>query len=746
MDPWTRALLCGLTVTAIAFPGTTTLGQDTGDRPWDEALRGPLPRWRAGGPPPEDPNQSRTPYALHLDGALGGPTSGLIESPAEYAPMNGVLFRYSTFAWDDVVTDCVAALTGDPAHDEIAYVVVSSISQQNAATSQFAAAGADLGKVQFFIMPTDSIWIRDYGPHFIRQSSAPAIADSHYYPGRPLDNFVPTRLGDDALLQPTYDMGLYYSGGNFQPGPNRSGFTTSLVHLDNPDFGDASIGQLYQQFQGIDTLHIMPKLPFSVDGTGHIDMWMYLIDDDTVIISRFLPGSNSDAITITENAVIYMEQLGFEVFRVPAHNGWHPYDSGCHFTYTNAYRVNDRIFVPTYGGTHASRDMEALWAFQAAAPDCQIIPIDSYGIIYAAGAIHCIIMQVPGHTDPAPAAHVVAPDGGELLVSGAVYDLQWSAIDDVTVSSVDLRYSLDGGATFPHLIAARESNDGHFDWTAPDDITLAALVQVTAVDGDGNSIDAVSETPFEIARAPQRVYDFSSGAGVDKWAWGYRTSHWSMLAGVRHPAQADDEIDTLQSGAYARIATSNASGSDSDSNRYIAPGPGSGYETTHVFEFTIEEDPTTILDVEFLWEGYGDACVQMEMYVWDDVQLDWCDGVNAFGENRYIDNFASNRDQTLGGHIRSDFDRFIDGDGRLTLLVYGERSSQEAFHDYVAVVVTHRLPGDTDGNGTVDVSDLIQVITEWGPCPPPPTACPSDTNGDGAVDVQDLVQVIMDWH
>ena len=30
------------------------------------------------------------------------------------------------------------------------------------------------------------------------------------------------------------------------------------------------IADLYQAFQGIDTLHIMPQLPFSVDGTGHI--------------------------------------------------------------------------------------------------------------------------------------------------------------------------------------------------------------------------------------------------------------------------------------------------------------------------------------------------------------------------------------------------------------------------------------------------------------------------------------------
>ena len=53
--------------------------------------------------------------------------------------------------------------------------------------------------------------------------------------------------------------------------------------------------ELYQTYQGIDTLHILPRLPGSVDGTGHIDMWFYLVDEDTVIISEFIPGSNATA-------------------------------------------------------------------------------------------------------------------------------------------------------------------------------------------------------------------------------------------------------------------------------------------------------------------------------------------------------------------------------------------------------------------------------------------------------------------
>ena len=80
-------------------------------------------------------------------------------------------------------------------------------------------------------------------------------------------------------------MPLYYSGGNFQPSVDRGGFTTALVYSDNPGFDEAFIADLYREYQGIDTLHVFPQLPGSVDGTGHIDMWLYLVDEDSVIIS-----------------------------------------------------------------------------------------------------------------------------------------------------------------------------------------------------------------------------------------------------------------------------------------------------------------------------------------------------------------------------------------------------------------------------------------------------------------------------
>jgi hypothetical protein len=48
---------------------------------------------------------------------------------------------------------------------------------------------------------------------------------------------------------------------------------------------------------------------------------------------------------------------------------------------------------------------------------------------------------------------------------------------------------------------------------------------------------------------------------------------------------------------------------------------------------------------------------------------------------------------------------------------------------------------DANGDGVVDVLDLVEVLVSWGECP----GCPADLNGDGVVDVLDLVEVLVGW-
>jgi len=56
-------------------------------------------------------------------------------------------------------------------------------------------------------------------------------------------------------------------------------------------------------------------------------------------------------------------------------------------------------------------------------------------------------------------------------------------------------------------------------------------------------------------------------------------------------------------------------------------------------------------------------------------------------------------------------------------------------------IATYVPLGDVDGNGSVDISDLLAVISDWGPC----QGCQADLDADGQVGVEDLLRVLADW-
>jgi hypothetical protein len=79
------------------------------------------------------------------------------------------------------------------------------------------------------------------------------------------------------------------------------------------------------------------------------------------------------------------------------------------------------------------------------------------------------------------------------------------------------------------------------------------------------------------------------------------------------------------------------------------------------------------------------------------------------------------------------------------LAAYGLASPDSLVSDHLLFCCDLRpaaLAGDVNGDGVIDVSDLVEVVLNWGPCP---GGCAADVNGDGVVNVADLVIVVLNW-
>lgn len=101
-----------------------------------------------------------------------------------------------------------------------------------------------------------------------------------------------------------------------------------------------------------------------------------------------------------------------------------------------------------------------------------------------------------------PTVSLVTPDGSQYWTIDEEYDVEWSASDNVGVTSIDILRSWDSGATFPDTIATGEANDGSYAWTIPDSMNETSRIRVIARDAAG------------LAQFDDSDDDFSTGPGT----------------------------------------------------------------------------------------------------------------------------------------------------------------------------------------------------------------------------------------
>ena len=98
---------------------------------------------------------------------------------------------------------------------------------------------------------------------------------------------------------------------------------------------------------------------------------------------------------------------------------------------------------------------------------------------------------------------------------------------------------------------------------------------------------------------------------------------------------------------------------------------------------------------------------------------------------------AGNNDLVPDG-VETDLDgnpRFVDGDGD------GEATVDMGCYEFQPAA---SCPADVNGDGVVDVIDMIAVLAVWGQTGDPGWI-PEDINDDGIIDVQDLLVVLGAW-
>ncbi len=330
--------------------------------------------WRA-------PDLSRLPYA---------PPANPVRAQAEYEANDGLLVRWG--AQNALLTQMALAATTLDSTARM-YVVVTGSAQQSTATTTLQGAGVDMSRVEFITQPCTtgcSVWMRDYGPRFIDNRGSRESVDHPYNRPRPVDDLFP-EVWSALRAEPQYDIPLVHGGGNFHLLSNRRAFMTQLIVNENPGATAQQVRDYYRDYQGLD-VELVPAFPSSFDSTQHIDMWVFPVDDNEIIVSDYPEAGDEIPDGIADSFAAARAAEGYTVYRTP---GWSSgFGTGTHFTYANSIVLNSIVMVCTFNG-QAQRNEEARATFAAAFQDKRIVQIDCSGIIGLAGAIHCIVMHVP---------------------------------------------------------------------------------------------------------------------------------------------------------------------------------------------------------------------------------------------------------------------------------------------------------------------------------------------------------------
>lgn len=393
-----------------------------------KATRGKLPAYRT-----ENEKQlSRERAGQSTITTLGkaGTLPASIRYPGEFEESQSVLISWS---YDyDINTGNVTSADVTSEYAEVSANLAAEIQKivpviiritipadSTAIKDYMSTRGTPLTNYEFMLAPGEDWWTRDFGPNGIYYGDYDSLGfiDLKYYDGRDKDNVFPATFAN-KLGKPNYISSMHAEGGNLMADGFGGVFFSDVITSVNNDIEYRSPVWTKQQTLDSTTALFGGKQLFNLKtllcdgGTGHIDLYIKMIDEQTIMASKY-----PDTITAPDKKIIednlqliasYNSTYNrpFRVYRIP-----HPTnDNGLHTrrnctqinddarTFVNGITINDTYIMPSYSddqtGNKAQTE-EAKELMRKIMPGYKVVDIDSRLLSVLGGEIHCITMQIP---------------------------------------------------------------------------------------------------------------------------------------------------------------------------------------------------------------------------------------------------------------------------------------------------------------------------------------------------------------
>jgi len=317
--------------------------------------------------------------------------------------------KFAPIPW--VYAEIVRHLT----QNERVRMLVQDAAEENGARRTLKSAGANLAAVDFFRVPTNRGWIRDFGPIFVRDVEAELTA-THWlfnawakYDDGDRDAKAVTKLAAQwkkwkiPVREPKFrGRRVVLEGGGIDVNGHGTLMTTeewllSAEQVRNPGFTRHDYEEIFREHFGATHVIWLGRGVAGDDTHGHVDDLARFVDATTVVTVVEQDRSDANFEPLQENLARLREMRDqdgqqLRVVRLPMPAPVYFDGQRLPASYANFYIANGIVIVPTFNDVN---DRVALNMLAELFPTRRVVGIASQDLVLGLGTLHCMSQQEP---------------------------------------------------------------------------------------------------------------------------------------------------------------------------------------------------------------------------------------------------------------------------------------------------------------------------------------------------------------
>ncbi len=295
-------------------------------------------------------------------------------------------------------------------------ILVEDSHSEKRARKMLERSSVDLGQIDFFRVPTDRSWTRDFLPLFVKNPQGHIAATSWKFNGwAKYDNYRHDAAAykplagkcDWTVFKPKVKLGDHFrrvvlEGGAIDVNGQGTLLATeecllSEIQARNPGLKKAELENLLSQYLGIKKILWLGEGIVGDDTHGHIDDLVRFVGPRTVVVASEIDASDEnydrlrdawrrlEKMSNERNEALELvalpmpEKVVFHGKRLPA-------------SYANFYVGNQVVLVPTFNDP---KDRVALDTLARCFPTRKVVPIYARDLVWGLGTLHCMTQQEP---------------------------------------------------------------------------------------------------------------------------------------------------------------------------------------------------------------------------------------------------------------------------------------------------------------------------------------------------------------